>query len=97
MEYIITTSKEKVTLPKKGYFSKGDSGISISIISSFLATNFMGYQNKTKVKVNDMLGEYFGKYLETWIKLFQKNNDLEVDGCIGKKTLAKLREYGMDA
>ena len=42
-------------------------------------------------------GEYFGKYLETWIKLFQKNNDLEVDGCIGKKTLAKLREYGMDA
>lgn len=97
MEYIINVTKEKINLPKKGYFSKGDSGLEISIISSFLATNFMGYQNKTKVEVNKMLGEYFGKYLESWVKLFQKNNDLEVDGCIGKITLAKLREYGLKA
>ena len=97
MSYIIYPTTEKITLPSKGYFSKGDSGTSILIISSFLATNFMGYESKTNVKVNDMLGEYFGKYLETWIKQFQKNNDLEVDGCIGKITLAKLREYGMDA
>lgn len=97
MEYIVYPTNEKITLPKKGYFSKGDSGTSILIISSFLATNFMGYEAKTKVEIKDMLGEYFGKNFETWIRLFQENNKLEVDGCIGKITLGKLREYGLKA
>ena len=95
MEYIIYPTNEKITLPKKGYFSKGDSGNDILIISSFLATNFIGYEAKTNVKIDDMLGLYFGNNLETWVKLFQKNNDLEVDGCIGIITLSKLREYGL--
>ena len=45
----------------------------------------------------DMLGDYFGDNLTAWIKEFQRLNDLTADGGIGKITLAKLREYGMDA
>ena len=96
MNYIINPSSKKVTLPTKGYFSKGDSGEDIEIISSFLATNFMGYEFKTKVKIEDMLGEYFEKNLEAWVKQFQVNNNLEVDGCIGNLTLNKLKEYGLN-
>lgn len=97
MEYIITKTEESIKFPERGYFKKGDSGVSISIIATFLATNFMGYETKLGVLIPDMLGDYYGKNLEAWIKLFQKNNDLEVDGGIGPKTLAKLREYGLDA
>ena len=97
MEYIIYPTNKKITLPKKGYFYKGDSGEEIMIISSFLASNFMGYESKTGVKINDMLGDYFGDNLTAWVKEFQRQNDLEADGGIGKITLAKLREYGMDA
>lgn len=97
MNYIISPSTIKVELPKKGYFSKGDEGIEIEIISSFLAMNFLGFEYKTKVKVNDMLGMYFGKNLEIWVKEFQKNNNLEQDGNIGKLTLNKLKEYGLNA
>ena len=97
MEYIIYPTKEKIVLPEKGYFIKGDSGTPILIISSFLAFNFLGYEAKTGIKVDDMLGEYFGKNLEVWIKKFQEDNGLVPDGGIGKLTLAKLREYGLKA
>ena len=97
MEYIIVPTNKKVTLPKKGYYYKGDSGDDIMIISTFLASNFMGYEAKTGVKINDMLGDYFGDNLTAWVKEFQRNTGLEDDGGIGEITLAKLREYGMDA
>ena len=97
MEYIITPTKEKITLPKRGYFIKGDSGTSIAIISSFLATNFMGYESKLGVSIDLMLGDYFGDNLTAWVKEFQRQNDLDPDGGIGQITLSKLREYGMDA
>ena len=97
MEYIIYPTNEKIKLPSRGYFTKGDKGTSIQIISSFLAANFMGYEYKTKIKIDDMLGEYFGNNLIAWVKEFQRNNNLEVDGNIGPITLNKLREYGMNA
>ena len=43
-----------------------------------------------------MLGDYFGENLLSWIKEFQRNNNLEVDGNIGPITLKKLREYGLE-
>lgn len=95
MEYIIYPTNEKINLPKRGYFQKGDSGNEILIISSFLAFNFMGYEKKLGVKIDDMLGSYFGKNLEAWVKEFQRNNKLSDDGCIGSITLNKLREYGL--
>lgn len=97
MEYIITLSKKKIYLPTRGYFKKGDSGVEISLISSFLAINFMGIENKINVKIEDMLGDYFGINLEKWIKCFQQMNNLKIDGCIGAVTLNKLKEYGFTA
>lgn len=95
MEYIIIPTYEKIKLPDRGYFKVGDSGKSIAIISTFLACNFMGYEDKIGIKINDMLGDYFGKNLLAWIKEFQKQNNLEPDGNIGNITLNKLREYGL--
>ena len=96
MNYIVTTTTKKVTLPERGYFTKGDSGEDIMIIASFLTMNFIGYEVKTKVKIDDALGEYFGNNLIAWVKEFQRNNNLEVDGNIGPITLAKLKEYGLE-
>lgn len=96
MNYIIYPTNEKIKVPARGYFTKGDKGTSIQIISSFLASNFMGYEAKTNVKVEAMLGDYFGNNLLTWVKLFQKNNDLEQDGNIGSITLNKMKEYGLN-
>lgn len=95
MEYIIKITNNKIILPSRGYFKKGDTGESIAIISSFLACNFMGYESKINVPINKMLGDYFGNNLELWIKEFQRNNDLTPDGCIGSITLQKLRDYGL--
>lgn len=95
MEYIIIPTNKTITLPQRGYFKKGDSGEDIEIISSFLAMNFIGYEAKIKIRIEDMLGDYFGNNLEAWIKEFQKQNNLEADGCIGTITLNKLREYGL--
>lgn len=97
MNYVIYPLNKKVSLPSRGYFTKGDKSTDIAIISTFLATNFMGYEYKTRVKIQDMLGDTFGNNLIIWIKLFQKNNGLTQDGNIGPKTLAKLREYGLDS
>ena len=57
----------------------------------------MGYESKTGAKIDDVLGDYFGNNLESWVKEFQRNNDLTPDGCIGPITLNKMREYGLDA
>ena len=94
--YIVTPTKDKVTLPERGYFCKGDQGKNVSIIASFLAINFVGYEYKTKVAIEDMLGEYYENNLIAWVKQFQSNNGLETDGCIGKITLSKLEEYGLN-
>lgn len=96
MNYIVTTSNKKVTLPERGYFTKGDHGEDIMIIASFLTMNFIGYEFKTKVKIDDVLGEWIGNNLIAWVKEFQRNNNLEADGNIGPKTLAKLKEYGLE-
>lgn len=97
MEYIIYPTNKVITLPARGYFKVGDKGESISIISSFLACNFMGFEDITGVKIEKMLGDYFGNNLKTWIVWFQKSNGLESDGNIGEPDLQKLREYGLSA
>ena len=97
MEYIIKPTNEKIVFPSRGYFKVGDKGTSIEIISSFLACNFMGYENKIGVAIDKMLGDYFGANLKAWIVFFQKSNGLEPDGNIGEPDIQKLREYGLDA
>ena len=97
MEYRVIPTTKKITLPKKGYYIKGDSGEDIEIIASFLVFNFLGYEKKLNVKIEDVLGGYFGDNLTKWVKEFQRQNGLTPDGGIGKITLSKLREYGLDA
>ena len=97
MEYIIYPTNKKISLPSRGYFTRGDKGESIAIISSFLACNFMGYESILGVDINDMLGEIFGINLQSWIIHFQRSNGLEPDGNIGPITLDKLRQYGLNA
>lgn len=96
MNYIIKPTKKTITLPKRGYYQKGDTSEDIAIISSFLAFNFVGYETKTGVKIDNMLGDYFGDNLLVWIKFFQKCNNLKIDGCIGSITLNKMKEYGLN-
>ena len=67
-------------LPERGYFKSGDSGDKVTKICDYFSK-----------KVS---GNYFGDYLESCVKTFQKQNGLEVDGCIGSKTLAKMKEQG---
>ena len=97
MEYIIKATDRRIVLPSRGYYKLGDHGEDISIISSFLAFNFLGFESKLNVKVDDMLGDYFGNNLLSWIKYFQVINDLVADGNIGPKTLEVLRKYGLYA
>ena len=95
MEYIILKSNNRIVLPSRGYFTRGDKGESIAVISTFLAINFMGYEDKLFEKIDDMLGDYFGDHLFEWVKEFQRNNGLEDDGNIGPVTLSMLRQYGL--
>lgn len=67
-------------LPPRGYFKKGDSGTNVEKICAY-------YANLVK-------GEYYGDYVEACVKVFQKKNGLEQDGCIGPITLAKMEEQG---
>lgn len=66
--------------PPRGYFKKGDSGKNVEKICEFFA--------------NQVKGDYFGDYAEACVKVFQKQNKLEQDGCIGPITLAKMKEKG---
>ena len=50
MEYRIIPTNKKVSLPSRGYYTKGDKGEDIGIIASFLVFNFLGYEKKTNTK-----------------------------------------------
>lgn len=69
-------------LGDRGYLKHGDSGDNISKIADFLAKNVQG--------------NYYGDYMESCVKVFQRQNGLKDDGCIGEKTLAKMREKGLN-
>ena len=70
----------KSFLPERGYFTKGDSGDKIEKIDEFFSD---------KVK-----GNVYGDYTVALVKEFQKQSGLTQDGCIGPKTLAKMKEKG---
>lgn len=67
-------------LPTRGWFTKGDSGNNVYKINEWLS-------NKVK-------GDYFGEYTTAMVKEFQRQNQLEADGNIGKMTLEKMISQG---
>lgn len=85
---IVKRGATRSFLPAKGYWGLGDKDERIASLALFMRQNFPAY---TSAKA---LGPYYGKYLESSIKDFQKRTKLYPDGCVGKLTYAKLKEYG---
>lgn len=77
---------QNVRLPKRGWYTKGDSGDDIAIIDNFFCD---------RVK-----GNYFGEYTKDCTKALQTIGkedgiyDDAIDGCFGSKTLACAEHYG---
>lgn len=67
-------------LPSRGYFTKGDKDEKVAQICNFFTAG--------------LAGDCFGDYLEACVKVMQKQNGLEQDGCIGEKTLEVMRKNG---
>lgn len=67
-------------LPPRGYFTKGDSGSNVEKIDNFF--------------IERLKGDYYGDYTTAIVKEYQRQNNLEQDGNIGSKTLAKMKEQG---
>lgn len=85
---VVKESTMKKFLPSKGYWCKGDDDKRIDLLSDFMFVNFPAYTSRKA------LGSYYGKYIESSIREFQKRTGLYPDGCVGKLTYAKLKEYG---
>ena len=83
-----TTKTKKVysgtfpTLPKRGYFIKGDEGKNVEQLQKFL-----NWAIGTSLKVDGDLSNLTISAVET----FQEKYDLKVDGKFGKKCLAKAK------
>lgn len=82
-----TTTKKKYsgtfpTLPKRGYFQKGDKGTNVKRLQSFL--NWYG---NYKLVVDGILGNA----TVSAIKKFQKKEKLTADGLFGKASLKKAK------
>lgn len=77
------------------YFKRGDTNYNIGKICYFFAEYFYGYFYNTKKEAHNVLdGNYFGPYLEKWVKEFQYRTGLVSDGYIGPITLKELERYG---
>lgn len=91
-DYVEENEEEPIVnnnfLGERGYFKFGDKDENIGKIAEFMRKTFPAYTKK------EALGDYYGQYIESSIKEFQKRTGLEQDGCVGKITLAELKKYG---
>lgn len=94
IDYTSEAPKEKISLPSRGYFKKGDSGTSIEKIDEWL---YERYGDKL------ILGNYFGNNTEKYVKKFQEEarangtytgKNATIDGYIGPLTLEAMRKTG---
>lgn len=67
-------------LPERGYLKKGDTGENISKVNEFLSSQIKGSN--------------YTLYTDACVKIFQRQNNLDEDGYIGKETLKKMEEKG---
>jgi hypothetical protein len=81
-------------LPAKGFWAPGDNDARVGQLASFMRANFPRY---TPAKA---LGNYYGPYLTTSIKVFQQRAKSDgryngaIDGKTGPLTYAALKSYG---
>lgn len=85
---VVKVASSKSFLPAKGYWAKYDRDDRVAALASFMRKTFPAY---TSAKA---LGPVYGDYLWKAIKEFQKRTGLYPDGCTGKITYAKLKQYG---
>lgn len=78
----------KTFLPAKGYWAFGDTDERVGFLADFMYATFPKYTSRKA------LGNYYGKNIKAAITEFQKRTGLYPDGCVGKITYAKLKEYG---
>ena len=74
--------------PAKGYFALGDTHENIGKIADFMYRVFPAYTSRKA------LGNYYGNYIYTAIKEFQRRTGITVDGICGPQTVAELEKYG---
>lgn len=72
------------TLPKRGYFKKGDTGIEVKHLQMFL-----NWANGSKLSVDGILGNN----TLTQVGIFQSKVGLKQDKLFGKNCLAKAKSY----
>ena len=75
-------------LPPRGYIRLGDNLPIVGRIAIFMRKNYPAYTSEKA------LGTYYGNYICSSIKEFQRRTGLQPDGNIGPITLAKLKAYG---
>lgn len=89
------TSGTNTFLPAKGYWKYGDIDARIGLLNKFYAEQFYGYFYRTHAAAWFVLrGNKFGSNCLKWTREFQKRTGLVVDGVVGAKTYAKLKQYG---
>lgn len=85
---VVKGSEAKNFLPSKGYWCLGDIDERVGILADFMYAVFPAYTSRKA------LGNIYGKHIKAAITTFQKRTGLYPDGCVGKITYAKLKEYG---
>lgn len=85
---VVKATTLKSFLPSKGYWAYGDNDERVACLAKFMYTTFPKYSPRS------VLGSWYGPKLKSSITEFQKRTGLYPDGCVGKITYAKLKEYG---
>lgn len=85
---VVKATEGKNFLPAKGYWALGDNDERVGRLADFMYAVFPAYTSRKA------LGNYYGKNIKAAITTFQKRTGLYPDGCVGKITYAKLKEYG---
>lgn len=85
---VVKATEMKTFLPSKGFWALGDKDERVGRLANFMYAMFPAYTSRKA------LGDYYGKFLRASLIQFQKRTGLYPDGCVGKITYAKLKEYG---
>ena len=86
---VVKATTLKSFLPSKGYWGYGDNDERVACLAKFMYDTFPKYSPRS------VLGSWYGPRLKASIVQFQKRTGLYPDGCVGKITYAKLKEYGL--
>ena len=85
---VVKVTTLKSFLPSKGYWGYGDNDERVACLAKFMYTTFPKYSPRS------VLGSWYGPKLKASITEFQNRTGLYPDGCVGRITYAKLKEYG---